>query len=435
MAAPAAIGLDFGTTNSSLAWVGPEGEPVLVHFAADGGATPTFRSVLYFERGEDGRGPLATHAGPRAIEAYLASEEKTGRLIQSLKSFLASRLFRATSILGRSHRLEDLLALLLRALREEAETSLGAPVESAMVGRPVRFVRAADEDDEALALRRLRAALGAAGFHRVAFEYEPVGAAHHYERGLEHDECVLIADFGGGTSDFSLLRVGPGFRADPARRRREGVLGHEGVGVAGDAFDGKLVRHLVAPALGRGDSFRSHLGRVLPAPVWIYNRLERWHHVSFLKSKRTLEVLHDLRREALEPGKIERLLELVERDLGFLLFRAVEATKHALSRERSARFRFAHEELAIEAPVGRADFEAWIAEELAAIAGAVDALFARARLPYGAVDRVFLTGGSSFVPAVRRIFEERFGAERLRGGDEFTSVAAGLSLRALEEAG
>jgi hypothetical chaperone protein len=426
------IGLDFGTTNSALAWTDADGGTHLVRFTARAGPLETFRSVLYFDRGEDGEEALSTRSGAAAIERYLDSEEKNGRLIQSLKSFLASRRFHSTSIFGRAWRLEDLVALILGSVREEAEAALSAPIRHVVVGRPVRFVRAADEDDEELALRRLTASLRNAGFANVSFEYEPVGAAYHYESRLEQDELVLIADFGGGTSDFSLLRVGPG-RGDPDARRGS-ILGHAGVPVAGDAFDGKLVRHLVAPRLGRGAEFRSVFDRVLPVPTWIYSQLERWHHVSFLKSKRTLEILLDLRREALEPEKLEALLKIVEGDLGYLLFRAIERTKRELSDRPETRFRLEHEDLAIEAHVTRSAFEGWIAEETAAMARAVDDLLARARVAAREVDRVFLTGGSSFVPAVRQIFEDRFGSGRMRFGDEFTSVANGLALRARESA-
>jgi len=425
-----AVGLDFGTTNSAIGWLGPDGAPVLARFPVPGEleTTSTFRSVLYFDRGEDGGEPLRVGAGPEAIARYLASDEKNGRLIQSLKSFLASRLFTSTSIFGASFRLEDLTAQILRPLREAAGRALGAPVERAVVGRPVRFVNATGPEDEALALSRLGASLRNAGFREIAFEYEPVGAAWHYERGLERDELILIADFGGGTSDFSLLRVGPGVRS--AGDRARALLGNDGVPLAGDAFDGRLVRHLVAPLLGRGAGFRSIFDRVLPIPSWIYAHLERWHHLSFLRSPKTLQLLLDLRREALEPEKLAALLHLVERDLGFLLFRAVERAKRELSEQGAARFRFEHEDLRIDRPVTRAEFEAWIAPELAAIASCVDGLLRRARVPAAAVDRVFLTGGSSLVPAVRRLFEERFGAEKLRSGGELTSVASGLALRA-----
>jgi hypothetical chaperone protein len=425
----AALGLDFGTTNSALAWSDGAGAPRLARFVGPDGKAPTFRSLLYFDR-EDERAPVEVHAGPAALVAYLERDVHHGRLIQSMKSFLASRLFSATEIFGRSWRLEQLVGTLLGRLREEAEAELGVPVQSAVVGRPVHFVGAASEEDDALALSRLRAGLLNAGFRDVRFEYEPIGAARHYERGLAHDELLLIGDFGGGTSDFSLLRVGPG------RARRGGaasILGNAGVDVAGDAFDGRIIRHCVSPLLGRGAEFVSFFGRRLPVPEWIYTHLERWHHVSMLKSRRTLQLLIDLRREAVEPERLDRLLRVVENDLGFVLHRATEETKRALSAGETARFRIAHDLLEVDAEVRRADFEAWIAPELAAIAACVDGLLARSGVAPGALDRVFLTGGSSLVPAVRRIFEERFGADRIRAGDEFTSVASGLALCAAEE--
>jgi hypothetical chaperone protein len=425
-----ALGLDFGTTNSAIALSDGEGPPRLARFAGPGEPTPTFRSLLYFDR-EDERGPVEVHAGPAALVAYLERDVHGGRLIQSMKSFLASRLFSATEIFGRSYRLEQLIGTLLARLREEAEAELGVPVRTAVVGRPVRFVGAAGDEDEALALSRLHASLVNAGFREVRFEYEPIGAARHYERGLTRDELLLIGDFGGGTSDFSLLRVGPG-------RARDGsgsILGNDGVDVAGDAFDGRIVRHCVTPLLGRGAEFVSFFGRRLPVPDWLYAHLERWHHVSMLKSRRTLQLLLDLRREAVEPALLDRLLKVVENDLGFVLHRATEQTKRALSEGPAARFRIDHDVLQIDAEVSRADFEAWIAPELASIARCVDGLLARTGVAAGSVDRVFLTGGSSLVPAVRRIFEQRFAPERIRTGDEFTSVASGLALCAAEAPG
>ncbi len=424
-----ALGLDFGTTNSAIALVDGEGRSRLARFDADDGPTETFRSVLYFEEDEDD-GRTHVHAGPNAIARYLTSEEKNGRLVQSLKSFLASRLFSATNVMGRVYRLEDLIALLLRPLREQAEERFGVAVERVVAGRPVRFVGAESDEDEELAMTRLTAALHNAGFRHVTFEYEPVGAAYHYEQGLERDELILIADFGGGTSDFSLLRVGPSFAGEG--RRAESILGHDGVGLAGDAFDGKLVRHLVAPRLGRGAEFRSMMGRVLPVPAWIYGHLERWHHVSLLKSRKTLQLLLDLRREALEPEKLEALIHVVRSDLGFLLYRATEHAKRTLSDEARATFRFQHEHVGIAALVPRTRFEEWIAEELVRIEACVDGLLERSGIAPGEVDRVFLTGGSSFVPAVRALFLSRFGEARVTSGAELTSVASGLALRAAE---
>ncbi|MCP5058907.1 MAG: Hsp70 family protein [bacterium] len=425
-----AIGLDFGTTNSSIALVDANGRSRLASFDADDGPTETFRSVLYFEEDEE-TGRTHIHAGPDAIGRYLASEEKRGRLVQSLKSFLASQLFSATRVMDRTYRLEDLIALLLAPLREQAEARFGLHIERIVAGRPVHFVGADTPEAEDLAMTRLTAAMHNAGFREVTFEFEPVGAAYHYEQRLTSDELILIADFGGGTSDFSLLRVGPSF-VGPGRRA-ESILGHDGVGLAGDAFDGKLVRHLVAPRLGRGAEFRSLMGNVLPVPAWIYRHLERWHHVSLLKSRKTLQLLLDLRREALEPEKLEALIHVVRADLGFLLYRATEQLKRTLSEEPSGTFRFEHEHVGIAALLPRDRFEEWIVEELTSIESCVDGLLERTGIAPEAVDRVFLTGGSSFVPAVRALFLARFGADRVTSGAELTSVASGLALRAAEQ--
>jgi hypothetical chaperone protein len=425
-----AIGFDFGTTNCAIAVVAPDGAPHLAHYSGPDGDVATFRSILYFDRDEKGA-PVEVHAGPGALLHYLEREEHDGRLVQSLKSFLASRLFSATRIFDQTYRLEDLIALLARKLREGAERSLGMPIAHAVVGRPVHFVGAESEADDALAQRRLEAALHNAGFRSVTFEYEPVGAAYHYERSLDHDERILIADFGGGTSDFSLLWVGPSHRA----RRAEAILGHDGVDVAGDAFDGKIVRHKVAPMLGRGSEFESLYGRRLPVPGWIYVHLERWHHVSFLKSPRTMQLLLDLRREAVNPGPLDALVRVVEQDLGFMLYRAVERAKRDLSESDSARLLLQSDVLTLDATITRAEFDGWIADELTKIGACVDRLLARTGVTPDQVDRVFMTGGSSFVPAVRAVFQQRFGAEKLRGGQELTSVASGLALRAAEVVG
>jgi hypothetical chaperone protein len=398
---PAAIGLDFGTTNCAIARALSDGSTELARFETRKGPSEIFRSILYIEEAPGGRG-LEIQAGPAAVDAYLDSDEKQGRLMQSLKSFLASRLFGASSVFGRNYRLEELIALLLRPLREQAERCFGEKIERALVGRPVHFVHANDAADDEFALARLRAAL--------------------------HN-----ADFGGGTSDFSLLRVGPGFRGSSASAAR--VLGHDGVGLAGDAFDGQLIEHVVAPRLGKGSHFRSTSGGELPVPGWIYKNLERWHHLSFLRSPKTLRMLYDLRREAEKPERLDALIHVVEHDQGFPLHRATEAAKRALSDSPQAAFHFVDEVLGaleVRAEVTRADFEIWIAEELAAIGDCVERLLARTNTATRDVDRVFLTGGSSLVPAVREIFRARFGEERLRGGAELTSVASGLALCAAQ---
>jgi hypothetical chaperone protein len=246
---------------------------------------------------------------------------------------------------------------------------------------------------------------------------------------LDHDELILIGDFGGGTSDFSLLRVGPGVRR--RGRSAEDMLGISGVALAGDAFDARIVRKLVSPELG-SDSLA--LSKKLPAvPAWIYSNLERWHYLSFLRTRDVMEILRSARLRAMEPEKIQALTDLIEEDLGYQLHQAVQRVKFELSHSDAAEFKFSDGSMDLRISVKRADFEAWIADELRAIEDSVDSLLEGSGVDPGQVDRVFLTGGSSFVPAVRRIFATRFGEDRVRSGNEFTSVARGLALSAQRE--
>lgn len=423
---PQYFGIDFGTTNSALALADENGLTCLAMYPHAGGETSTFRSVIHFDpEHRNARGALVPFTGPAALDSYLAADGQ-GRLIQSLKSYLASELFRATSVFGRTYTLEELAAVLLSGLAEWTqgqELEVGVPV----VGRPVRFAKGDTPQADAFAITRLRAAFARAGIPRIELEYEPVAAAYFYESRLDHDELVLIGDFGGGTSDFCLMRVGPGVR----RRGRQptDILGTEGVALAGDALDARIVDHLIAPALGRGSEYRSYLEkRVLPVPPWIYSKLRRWHHLSFLKTRENLALFEDLVKQSLEPHKLEALVSLVENDLGYELYRAVETTKVALSRADAAPFSFHHAAVDLEAVVTRAAFESWIAPELDAIRASVERLLGATGVSTDEIDRVFLTGGSSLVPAVRRIFTDRFGAERVRSGSELTSVALGLSL-------
>ena len=399
------FGLDFGTTNSAVAC------------AWEGGVqtTPVHRTVLYFEP----KKPTAT--GNAAIDRYLAADEK-GRLIQSLKSFLASRLFTGTNIYGRQYAIQDLLAIFLRDLRKAAEEQFGAFTGPVVVGRPVRYANANNEEDSEFALRRIRIALEKAGIGPVEFEYEPVAAAYFYASTLDHEELIVIGDFGGGTSDFSLLRVGP---------RERSILGTEGVALAGDAFDSRMVRHLVSPMLGLGSEYRS-VEKILPMPVWVYSDLERWHYLSLLKSNDTIQMLRSIRHQSLEPRKLDALLHVVQEDLGFYLHRSVQKTKSELSSRTDSRFAFTDGLIDIEAPLTRSQFERWIEEDLKRIHGCLQLLLTQAGVSAADIDHVFLTGGSSLVPSVRRIFEGIFGPGKLTSGSEFTSVAQGLALRALE---
>ena len=290
----------------------------------------------------------------------------------------------------------------------------------------MHFVGAGSAADDEFALARLRDAFSRAGFTYVDFEFEPVAAAYHYASTLSHEELVLIGDFGGGTSDFSLLRLRPNAAQQELQTE---LLATSGVGLAGDAFDARLVRHLVSPHLGADTLEKSGDKTLVAVPSWVYRRLEHWHHLSFLRTRAVSQMLRAARVRAFEPKKIAALSELIEADLGYQLHQGVQSTKIALSRQEYADFGFHHHDIHLQASVTRAQFESWIAADLP-IAQAVEEVMAASGRRDGAVNRVFLTGGTSLVPAVRRIFERRYGPDCVRTGDGLTSVASGLALRA-----
>lgn len=425
-----AIGLDFGTTNSALALAKPDGAVQLAQFSGDA----TFRSLLYFDEQEaSGNAERCVVAGPEAIQSYL-NAKTPGRLIQSMKSYLASRLFSQTQIFGENYVLEELIGILLRHLRKSAEQQFGNLGSTVVVGRPVHFSGTGDPADDEFAVNRLRAAFSHAGFDNVHFLPEPVAAAYRYQQRLDHDELVLIADFGGGTSDFSLIRLKA--KSSSAGKAQSSVIGTDGVGIAGDTFDSKLVRNLVAPMLGLGSKYTSQFGKVLTVPNWLYEHLERWHYLSFLKTRKNMELLRKIKFQATEPEKIDALIELVDHDLGYRLYRSTEDTKCALSNEARTEFRFAEAEVVIDKGVTRPEFENWIEPEVFQISGCIDRLLTNCNLAPQDIDAIFMTGGSSFVPTIRRLFEQKFGHEiPIRAGQEFTSVAEGLAIHASEVLG
>jgi hypothetical chaperone protein len=424
------VGLDFGTTNSAISIAKPDRTVELAKFKVDSHISTTFRSILYFdaENLNKNNSPRAV-AGPEAITSYLKGRTH-GRLIQSMKSYLASHLFTQTNIFNYTFSLEDLIAMIVRELRVAAESQFGRLGKAVVVGRPAHFSGAKEENDDSFALNRLRSAIEAAGFEQVTFEFEPVAAAYKYQMQLDHEELVLIADFGGGTSDFSLVQL------RPYNRSYEGddsvIIGTDEVGIAGDTFDSKMMRHVVAPKLGLNSRYRSPFGNILAVPFWLYEHLEKWHYLSFLKTKRTMEQLKELSFQALEPDKINALIHVVENDRGYQLYRSVENTKCQLSKNETASFSFEDFPIQIIELMTRRDFEKWIAPETQQIADCIDRLLKQCHLSAKDVDTVFMTGGSSFVPAIRSIFEQRFGgAARLRAGEELTSVATGLAVSAL----
>lgn len=418
-AAPVIIGLDFGTTNT-VAAVAQGGTAQLVSLLGPHGSDPVFRSALCFW--EDAR-DISVEAGPWAIAEYLAFPEAS-RFIQSFKSVAAAASFEHATIFDRRYRFEDLGRAFVERLFARSGGTLHNRAARLIVGRPVAFAGASPDAD--LARQRYDAVFAqlAAEVHYV---YEPLGAVFSFAARSPGDAIVLVADFGGGTSDFAVVRVAAGRSG-----RRCEPLGHAGIGIAGDHFDSRIVDHVILPLLGKGGFYRS-FDKVLEIPGGWFAEFTDWSRLAMLRNRKTLTELSKLRRAARDPAPIDRMIAIVEQELGYRLYQAVGEVKRALSTAPAAPLRFAGGGLSIEAEVTRAAFESWIAPDIAVIGDTLDHVLARSGVDVGAVDRVFLTGGSSLIPCIRHLFEQRFGSDRIASGGELTSIAHGLALVGMED--
>lgn len=416
---PAFLGIDFGTTNS-VAAVASEGRSELVPLSGPLGSDPVFRSALCFWE-DDAR--VAVEAGPWAIAEYLEYPQGS-RFIQSFKTVAASPSFEHATIFERRYRFEELGRIFVEKMSQRSGGALDGGAARVVIGRPVKY--AGHRADEALARQRYEAVFGRLGAE-VHYVYEPLGAAYSFASAVSEPATVLVADFGGGTSDFSVVRI-----AAPGAAKRCRPLAHAGVGIAGDRFDYRLLDNLVMPLLGKGGSYGS-FDKVLEIPPGYFSDFADWSRLALMRNRKTLAELDKLRRAALDPQPIERMIAVIEQELGYRLYEAVGQVKRDLSHAQVARFSFSGADLSIEAEVTREQFESWISPDIERIERAVDQALSLARVRTGEVDRVFLTGGTSLIPRIRRLFEDRFGSERIAGGNELTSIAHGLALIAEED--
>lgn len=416
-ATPRALGLDFGTTNSVVA-LASDGESRLVDFAGEQATGAVFRSALCFWHDDAVKGGMAHEAGPWAIAEYMEYPEDS-RFLQSFKSVAASPIFESANVFEKRFRFEELGQMFLNRMIGHAGGALNQRPERIVVGRPVEY--AGSRPDEALARKRYDAMFDGFGTE-VHYVYEPLGAAFSYASRIDHAATILVADFGGGTSDFSLVRV-----EAPGAARRATPLGSAGIGLAGDRFDYRILDNLVLPMLGKGGGYQS-FGKTLEIPRSYFADFADWSRLALMRNRRTMEELARLQKTAADPAAIGRMITVIEKELGYPLYDAVGALKRALSDQESATFRFSGGGLEIEQSVSRADFEGWIAPDIAQIEATVDKALAKANVTPDTIDRVFLTGGSSLIPAIRNIFRARFGDDRLATGGELTSIAHGLAL-------
>ncbi|MBX4937152.1 Hsp70 family protein [Rhizobium binae] len=414
-----ALGFDFGTTNTVLA-MADGGTTGSMTFTSTAGTADSMRTALSFMKDAQlGASALKVEAGHAAIRQFIDNPGEC-RFLQSIKTFAASALFQGTLIFAKRHNFEDLMEVFVRRLRNYAGDSWPSDVSRIVAGRPVHFAGASPDPD--LATQRYNEALSRFGFPEIHYVYEPVAAAFYFAQNLKRDATVLVADFGGGTTDYSLIRF-----ETVAGRLTATPIGHSGVGVAGDHFDYRMIDNIVAPLIGKGSYFKS-FDKLLEVPSNYYSSFGRWNQLSIFKTTREFEDLKKLVRTSLEPEKLEIFIDLIDHDEGYPLYQAVSATKMALSAAEEAPFNFAPLGRSGHRSVRRSDFEGWIAEDLARIEAALDEVLDKTETKPAEIDKVFLTGGTSFVPAVRRIFTERFDRDRIESGGELLSIAHGLAL-------
>ena len=439
------LGIDFGTTNSGVGLFDGEQVRVLPVDRRNKDAS-VVRTLLYLTRDDQ------VYIGQAAIDTYyeqnigrarrltkkvvgeievvaaemffvrqvhvMVDELTPGRLFQSLKSGLKEAGFSGTDVFGRTFSLEELIALYLSELRERASEIVGQRITSVVLGRPVNF--GADASFNELAERRLRTAAELAGFEDIVFELEPIAAALSYQRTIERPQCILVFDFGGGTLDLTVMRVGGDERE---------VLATGGINIAGDTFDQEILRYRVLDYFGRGTTIGE---RDLPFPAHLTESLTHWQEIPALSKPETLQMLDEAQRTGSHPSRVQALESLVVNNYGFALFDVVEQAKCELSEGFHAVVRLQAQDIDVWQLLTRAQFETLIVGHRRKIAGCVQDTVRRSGLRPDEIDAVVRTGGSSQIPCFVALLADQFGAEKLRLENTFSGVTAGLAIRAWE---
>jgi len=413
-----ACGVDFGTSNSTVGWLRP-GVPALLELEGD---KPTLPSAVFFNADEE-----TTCYGRAALAEYLEGYE--GRLMRSLKSLLGSSLMDGqTEVQGRALPFRDLLASCIGELKARADVAAGRSFTQAVFGRPVHFV---DDDESAdrKAQDTLEAIARQTGFRDVSFQFEPIGAALHYETGLEREELVLVADIGGGTADFSLVRLSP---ARAGRDdRREDLLGNAGVHVGGTDFDRALSLECVMPLLG----YRGRMKNGADVPSSLFFQLATWHTINFAYTRQAWADLQHIYRDAVARTELDRLSRLVSRREGHWLALQVEQAKIELSQAPATALQLDRFEPGLVHEIGREAFTRATTALVEHVAAAVARLLNDAGVVRDRVDTIYFTGGASGVAQLRARIAAELPAARSVEGDLYGSIGTGLAIEAARRYG
>jgi hypothetical chaperone protein len=412
-------GLDFGTSNCTLA-IAARDRPVLVPLE---GTRTTIPSAIFFSHAQ-----REVAFGREARQRYIDGE--SGRLMRALKSILGSSLFdETTRVQGRRIAFSEILSIFLTHIKAKTEKHLERELTDVVLGRPVHFVDGDDAADRR-AQDNLEKAARAAGFTNIAFQYEPVAAALHFEEQIASEKLALVTDIGGGTADFSLVRVSPE-RARAAQRSAD-ILANRGIRVGGTDFDRMLSLAHVMPLFGYG-SLAKDTRRELPR--WIFHDLSDWSQIHFLYSQKTMTTLRAIRYDAERPDLVRRLIHAVERHEGHRILHEVEQAKIALTDQPDAAVDLGVVEPKLAVALSRGKLDKAIRPGVERITAEIGRTIADAGVAPGDIDVVFLTGGSAMVPRVRRAVAEAVAGADLIAGDMFGSVGKGLGLDAFRKFG
>lgn len=410
-------GIDFGTSNSAIA-AGHSGPARLITLEDQNLTMP---SAIFFnlESGE-------TVFGRRAIAEYL--EGYSGRLMRSLKSILGSDLMQDSTQIGfKKASFSQIVGLYIAYLKGRAEQECGCAIENVLMGRPVYFVdgdAAADKNAE----NQLRAIVQAQGFNNIAFEFEPIGAAKDYETTLTREELVLVVDIGGGTSDFSILKLSPAARTKPDRF--SDILASSGIHLGGTDFDKQFSLACVMPEMG----YKSLLENGMDMPLLHYHTLATWHLINTLYTQKNLNFIHALYKESADKEKVGRLRTVIDKQRGHELAAQVEGLKIALSDSSRASINLGFIEKGWEIQATRTDLNTAISRNIAKIVQvAYESVTGAAGTKPEAIDTIFMTGGSTGLYGFQEEIQRRFPQSKLIQGDRFSSVAKGLGLSAMQK--
>jgi len=408
--------IDFGTSNSLLAAADLDqlhAPAPLDPFSKD---PSILRSVLFFPHRN------RCYFGAEATQEYV-NNDMEGRLIRSIKKFLPVRSFLGTFVEDRAFYLEDIIATFLGEMRKRANAHFQKDVDSVLLGRPARF---ADSDaDDLFAQGRLEAAAQKAGFKNIAFCAEPLAAAYEFKSTLTEPKIVFVADFGGGTSDFTVIRLQPGESQDVE------VLSLGGVSVAGDALDGSLMRGRIVPHFGANVQYQAPFGsNVLTMPVHLMEKICSPADISVLRERDTQEFFRNVKSWSLGPDdhqKMENLYSLIHEQIGFAVFEEIESVKRRLSEQESADFDFRYSGMHLQESITRENFREYSRIAVNKILKSMDETMDAAQLKFSDIDLVCATGGTAKVPFLREALAIRFGEEKIQQHKNFHSIVYGLS--------